>query len=195
MFRDIFYKLKRKLYITSSKVKVTYLLFCSPGYVKIGKGTLIAPSTNVDVDNQGSFIISDRCRLHNYGKIAALGGNISIGSGTTIGDYATFLSGGLISIGNNVMFADNIKIVAFQHNYEDITKPISAQSTIPKKVNVGNNCWIGINVTIIGDVDIGEHCVIAAGSVVTKSIPAYSVAAGVPAKVVKKYCFENKRWQ
>ncbi|MCK4619283.1 MAG: hypothetical protein KAT52_05010 [Desulfobacterales bacterium] len=61
-------------------------------------------------------------------------------------------------------------------------------------VYIGNNSWIGQNVTIIG-VKIGKHCVIGANSVATKDIPDYCVAAGSPAIVKKRYNFETNEWQ
>lgn len=61
-------------------------------------------------------------------------------------------------------------------------------------ITIGKDTWIGAHVSIIGNVSIGKHCVIAANSVVVKDIPDYSVAAGVPAKVIKKYSFEKEEW-
>ena len=59
---------------------------------------------------------------------------------------------------------------------------------------IGNGTWIGTNAVIVGNIQIGKHCVIGANSVVTKDIPDYSVAAGIPAKVIKRYDFEEEEW-
>lgn len=195
MLRKSLRKLKKVVDFALCFLKVKYLLIFSVGKIKIGNGTLIAPSTDLEVDENGQFHIGKDSRIHRFGKITTLGGEIIVGSETTIGDHATFLGNGQIKIGDRVMFADNTKIVAFQHQYENVDEPISKQPTTPSKVYIGDNSWIGINVTIVGDVEIGRHCVIAAGSVVTKSIPDFSVAAGVPAKVVKKYCSELGNWR
>ncbi|WP_102353855.1 acyltransferase [Vibrio cyclitrophicus] len=195
MLNKLFWKLKRVLQLILCFLKVKYVVFSSVGEIKIGNGTLIAPSTDLEVDENGQFHIGEDSRIHRFGKIATLGGEIAIGSETTIGDHATFLGNGQIKIGDRVMFADNTKIVAFQHQYENAHEPISKQPTTPAKVYIGDDSWIGINVTIVGDVEIGCHCVIAAGSVVTKSIPDFSVAAGIPAKVIKKYCSELDNWR
>lgn len=61
-------------------------------------------------------------------------------------------------------------------------------------VFIGDGSWIGTNVVVVGNVHIGKHCVIGANSVVTKNIPDYSIAVGVPAKVVKKYDFIENKW-
>ena len=62
------------------------------------------------------------------------------------------------------------------------------------KVRIGSGSWIGENACILG-VIIGKQCVIGANSVVTKDIPDYSVAVGIPAKVIKKYNFETQQWE
>ncbi len=84
------------------------------------------------------------------------------------------------------------------HGYENVNLPICQ---LPYKnypngstVKIGSGSWIGAHVCIIGNVKIGKHCVIGAGAVVNKDIPDYSVAVGVPAKIIKKYDFEKKQW-
>lgn len=62
-------------------------------------------------------------------------------------------------------------------------------------LSIGDGTWIGTNVVIVGNVHIGKNCVIGANSVVSTNIPDYSVAVGSPAKVVKRYNFENKQWE
>lgn len=167
---------------------------CSLGSVVIGNGVKISLSTKVDVDKNGLLKIGNTSRVHRFCKFSTLGGRIIIGKNTTIGDYATFLGRGNILIGDNVMFADNVKIVAFQHEYKDVLNPISLQPTIVNNIDIGDDSWVGINVTIVGDVTLGKHCIIAAGSVVTKSFPNYSLIAGIPARLIKYYCFDSKRW-
>lgn len=61
-------------------------------------------------------------------------------------------------------------------------------------VRIGEGSWLGTNVVVVGNVHIGKHCVIGANSVVTKDIPDYTVAAGIPCKVIKRYDFERKEW-
>lgn len=62
-------------------------------------------------------------------------------------------------------------------------------------VQIGDETWVGIHASVIGPVKIGKHCVIGANSVVTNNIPDYSVAVGVPARVIKNYNFKKKQWE
>lgn len=176
------------------RLKAKIICHSSLGEVVCEHGSKISLSTIVDVDGNGKFRLGEQSRIHRQGKFITLGGSIEIGRDTTIGDRATFLGGGNITIGNQVMFADSTTIVAFQHIYHDIKKPISLQLTSQNSVVIGDYSWIGINVTIVGDVTIGKHCVIAAGSVVTSSVPDYCVVAGVPAKIVRYYHSKSGEW-
>ena len=63
--------------------------------------------------------------------------------------------------------------------------PMNEQKWVEKDVNIGNDVWLGANAIVVPGVNIGDGCVVAAGAVVTKDIPAYSIAGGVPAKVIK----------
>jgi len=111
--------------------------------------------------------------------------------GIEIGDYVSINRGcefftssnldAMIRIGNHVAIAPHVKFYAAGHDYTDISLP-----DIAADITVGDHCWIGANTIILHGADIEEGAVIAAGSVVTGNIPAYSIAAGVPAKVLKK---------
>ena len=88
----------------------------------------------------------------------------------------------------------------YDHCYTDPDKPIIIQGAYKPNNNghdemiIGEGSWIGTHCVIIGDVHIGKHYVIAANSVVTKDVPDYCVVEGAPAKIIKKYDFETKKW-
>lgn len=119
------------------------------------------------------------------GVIANKGIGISIGSGTGINAGAYLGGQGGISIGKQVIIGPGVKIFSENHNFSSVNIPIKDQGVSRKGVSVGDNCWIGASVTILDGVSIGTGSVIAAGSVVTRSVPENSVAAGVPAKIIK----------
>jgi acetyltransferase-like isoleucine patch superfamily enzyme len=81
------------------------------------------------------------------------------------------------------------------HGYEDINLPIHKQPVSMSPIVIENDSWIGANVVVTAGVTIGKHSVIAAGAVVTKSIPPFSIAVGNPARVIKQYNFESGKWE
>ena len=120
-----------------------------------------------------------------YGSEIRAPYNFKIGKGSIIGDKSILDARKEIEIGENVNFSSNVHIWTEQHDHRDPYFKCNSNHTF--KVIVGNRAWVGPNVTILPKVKIGEGAVIASGSVVTKSIPAYSIAVGVPAKCIKIY--------
>ena len=111
---------------------------------------------------------------------------IVIGDGCWIGIRNSFAAIDKIVIGNNVLFAGYVHITDHSHGYEDITKPISAQPLVSKgPVIIEDNCWLGFGSEILSGVHIGKNSVVAARAVVKKDVPAYSVVAGNPAKLLE----------
>ena len=114
--------------------------------------------------------------------------------GCTIGHFNHIYATGKIVIEKNVLTADRVYISDNLHGYEDITKPIKEQRIKQNgQVVIGAGSWLGENVCVLG-ASIGRNWVIGANSVVTHDIPDYCVAVGIPAKVIKKYDFINKKW-
>lgn len=166
-----------------------------------------------NVENGGGNYIGFDVKFVNRGKIS-LGSNViirpssciyangyksvvSFGSGTEIGNHSTISSVNEVIIENDVLTGPHVFISDHNHEYGNPLKPISKQGVMVKdgsKVVIGEGTWLGTNVVVVGNVKVGKHCVIGANSVVTKDIPDYSVAAGIPCKVIKRYDFEKGEW-
>ena len=114
---------------------------------------------------------------------------VSIGNRVSIHPYTYLL--GEITIGNYVAIATRCSFIAESHNFAEVTTPIKLQGIEDQPISIGNDVWIGAHSIILGNVTIGDGAIIGAGSVVTKSIASYSVAMGVPARVV--YNRKNSR--
>lgn len=118
------------------------------------------------------------------------------GFNITIGDnfYANFdcvmLDGGVIDIGNNVLFGPRVGI--YTSNHATNAKERAAGGCYAKPVKIGNNVWIGAGVHINQGVTIGNNTIIGSGSVITKSIPENVIAAGVPCKVIREITEEDR---
>lgn len=114
------------------------------------------------------------------------------GVGLQIGDRSSINSGGFIGcsgwieIGKDVMIGPGVRIFSENHVFDRQDVPIKDQGVVRGEVYIEDNCWIASGVTILPNVRIGRGSIIAAGSVVTKDIPPGSIAAGTPAKVIRK---------
>jgi acetyltransferase-like isoleucine patch superfamily enzyme len=110
-----------------------------------------------------------------------LGRSIKLGKNVFINHLCSFLDLGGITIEDEVMIGPRVNITSENHPAD-----ISMRKTlIPAKVLIKKNAWIGAGVTILPGITIGENAVVAAGAVVTKDVPANTVVAGVPAKIIK----------
>ena len=166
--------------------------FVNPFYHKKGKHAVIRRSTRMDVVPFNKFELGDYSTIEDFCTVNNGVGAVKIGSETRIGMSNVII--GPVTIGNSVIFAQNVVMSGLNHSYEDISLPISKQKEITSPITIEDECWIGANAVITAGVTIGKHSVIAAGSVVTKNIPAYSVAVGNPARVIKQYDFSTKQW-
>ena len=115
------------------------------------------------------------------------GGEIKVGKNTSFntGVHINAAVCGKINIGNNCLIGPNVIMRTANHIFAKIDKPIRLQGHKCENILIEDDVWIGANVVITGGVSIGKGCVIGAGSVVTKNIPEYYIAVGVPARVIK----------
>lgn len=121
--------------------------------------------------------------------------DLTVGKGTVIGRFAHIVTVDKVSIGEKVLIADSVYISDNLHSFNDVEKSVIDQPVVKAgQVNIGDNVWIGEGVSIVG-ASIGRNSVIGANSVVTHDVPAYSVAVGSPAKVIKQYNFATKQWE
>ena len=102
---------------------------------------------------------------------------------------------GPVHIGNHVNLAQNVTVTGLNHNYQDAEKMIDEQGVSTLPVIIEDDVWVGANSVILPGVTLGKHCVVAAGSVVSHSVPPYSICAGCPARIIKAYDFETKEWK
>jgi acetyltransferase-like isoleucine patch superfamily enzyme len=107
---------------------------------------------------------------------AELGDGVYVGAFCCLGD---------VTLQDDVLLGSHVSIPsgARQHGFEHLDVPIREQPGVPQRITIGHNTWVGDRAVILANV--GQHCVIGAGAVVTQPIPDYSVAVGVPARVVR----------
>jgi acetyltransferase-like isoleucine patch superfamily enzyme len=167
--------------------------FVNPFYHKKGKGARVRPRTRMDVVPWNKFELGEDSTIEDFSAINNGVGNVIIGNRTKIGLSNTII--GPVIIGNDIRLAQNITLSGLNHNYEDINLPIHVQGVSTATIIVEDDCWIGANVVVVAGVTIGKHSIVAAGSIVTKNIPPFSVAVGNPARIIKQYNPETKTWE
>ena len=113
--------------------------------------------------------------------------NIKVGENVFINSCCRFQDQGGIEIGNGSLIGHNTTIATLNHDFN----PAKRQNLTPSPVKIGKNVWIGSDCTILPGVEIGDGAIIGAGSVVTKSIPANTIAVGNPARVIKRIEVNN----
>lgn len=119
---------------------------------------------------------------------------LEIGARTLIGDHAHIVATKRVVFGKGVLTADRLFVADNRHTFEDPAIPIRDQGmTQLAEVHIGDGAWIGENVCISG-ASIGRNCVIASNSVVTRDVPDLCVAAGAPARIIKRYCEQRGGW-
>ncbi|MEF2073118.1 acyltransferase [Consotaella aegiceratis] len=134
----------------------------------------------------GARVFTEHLVLGERSWIAAMAlvrGDVECGRDCTINPFACL--SGRIRIGDGVRIASHASIVGFNHRSESTAEPIHRQGIETRGIVIGDGVWIGANACVLDGVSIGEHAIVAAGAVVTRDVPAFAVAGGVPAKVLR----------
>lgn len=165
----------------------------------VGKGTLIRRHCRLDGDSLDKVIIGDNCSFDTYFCLGARARlekegervipSIEIGDNCTIGQYNHITSVNKIIIGDNLLTGKFVLISDNSHGkgcFDEMKIHPSKRAVVSKgEIVIGNNVWLGDKVSVLAGVHIGNGCIIGANSVVTHDIPPYSIAAGIPAKILK----------
>ncbi|MDB5764026.1 MAG: putative transferase [Herminiimonas sp.] len=158
-------------------------------------GTSIGHGCNIVVPFDAELSLGEQCYVGRYVELGP-GREITIGDYTSIQDRSVIL--GDVSIGAYCVFSFNTYISSGRHYYDlmpellirdqdsFVSKNPQLKAEHSRPIMIHEDCWIGINSVIMPGISIGKGCVVGANSVVTKSLPPYSVAVGAPAKVVKQ---------
>ncbi|MGL4347506.1 MAG: acyltransferase [Chitinophagaceae bacterium] len=181
-----------------------YKIFIKYPYYKIIMGSFGKKSQIIKplrIDGSKNIFIGENVYIQHYTWLASMPltnnktPRLEIEDGAIIGHFNHIYCTNKIIIRKNALIADKVYISDNLHSYENTNIPISKQPI--KQINfveIGEGCWIGENASIIGAC-IGKGSIIGANSVVTKNIPDYCVAVGIPAKIIKKYNQEKNIWE
>ncbi|MCD4669538.1 MAG: acyltransferase [Actinomycetia bacterium] len=164
------------------------LIFASfgiPGY--FGKPIYIYGGKGINIGKRVGIYPGARLETH-------YGGKITIHDNASIGQNVHIVSGGNLSIGKDTTISGNVFITDIDHSYTEIDKHILDQEYIVSDTRISENCFIGYGACILAGTRLGKQCIVGAQAVVRGNFPDYSVIAGIPAKIIKKYSHENNKW-
>jgi len=146
----------------------------------------IAPDAVFEIGKGASVKLGRWCWIGHGTKIRAHEGTVEIGAKSVIGQECTISSFQHVSIGRECIVADRVMLIDFDHGVVEVERPIRTQGIYKRDVRVGHNVWVGYGACFLRGTTVGDNCVIGTLSVVTKDVPADSVAAGVPCKVLRR---------
>ncbi len=161
----------------------------SNGTARVGRNARIMGSLEImfsALSCRGRLEVGDNFRCEGNVTLAPRGGEIQIGHNFFVGKGTLIqaTSGSSIVIGDDVMVANTVTIVASDHVIDDTTIPMNRQGERGVGIRIGSDVWIGANVVLTDGIKIGDGAVVAAGAVVTKDVPAHAIFGGVPAKQI-----------
>ena len=152
----------------------TYLHAC-PGGIVIGEGTFVM----------------NHAELHVYNFRGLPHAGIRIGKNSLIGEFTVIRGQGGVTIGDRVYTSPHVQIAAVNHVFDDPTRPFVEQGITAQGITIEDDVWIGAGAIITDGAAIGQGAIVAAGAVVTSDVPAHTVVAGVPARVIRKVGDDN----
>jgi acetyltransferase-like isoleucine patch superfamily enzyme len=167
--------------------------FINPFYHKKGKGAIICRRTRVDTLPFQPFKMGAYSTIEDFSTVNNGVGGVNIGHHVRVGMGNVII--GPVTIGNNVIMAQNVVLSGLNHVYTNPDTAIQFQPVTTAEIIIDDDCWIGANVVITAGVSIGKHSVVAGGSVVTKAVPPYTIVGGNPAKPLKQFNFSSGQWE
>lgn len=187
--RSVFYRLILKmdgLVAIEANVRIRYA-----DHIRLARGAYIDESVYLHAMPDGIEIgentyVMHHAELHVFNFRNLPHAHIKVGKNCLISEFNVLRGQGGITIGDNVYTSPFVQMVAVNHVYQDRGQPIISQGITAQGITIEDNVWIGSAAIILDGVRIGKGAVVAAGAVVTKEVPPFTIVAGIPAQVVKE---------
>jgi acetyltransferase-like isoleucine patch superfamily enzyme len=167
-----------------SRLRKWWVLARNPhATIRFTEPVYLGPGFSLHMPDGGTFVAGPACEFRRNFRAEISGdGRIEIGPGTVFTYDVVIQCSTSIVIGERCMFGQATLVVDGNHRFRDLDQPMLAQGYDYTPIRIADDATVTTKCTIIAD--LGERCFIGANSVVTKPVPAFSVAAGVPAKVI-----------
>lgn len=167
-----------------SQANFWWMKLCNAGAIQSHRANYFNPG-NLVLRRGGKLKLNARNVFEGKYDIEVSGGTLSIGSENYFNKNVKIVCFDSVKIGNYCLIADSVHFYDHDHKYEDLHKPVRDQGFVAAPIVIGNNVWIGARAIILKGVTVGDNAVIAAGSVVSRDVPAGAIVGGIPAKVLK----------
>ncbi len=185
--RGIFYKSMFKK-ISRGVIFGRSITIRHPNKISIGSGVIIDENCLLDAKgaSNNGITIGDDAYIGRNSILSCKNGDIILNSNVNIGFNCELYSANILEVGENTLIAAYCYIVGGGHTFEEIDVPIRDQKKHAYGIKIGKNAWLGAKSIIMDNCNIGDSSIIGAGAVVAKSVPPFTIAAGIPAKVIKE---------
>jgi len=160
-----------------------YVRLLAPLYQHRGRGSVVHRSVRMDTPPYRSFSLGAFSVVESFSCVNNAVGDVIIGHHSRIGLHNTII--GPVTIGSHVNLAQGVTVTALNHNFADPSLRIDEQGVTTTPVTIDDDVWIGAGAVILPGVTVGRHAVVAAGAVVNRDVPPFTLVGGVPAKVIK----------
>ncbi|PTN36509.1 DapH/DapD/GlmU-related protein [Desulfonatronum sp. SC1] len=165
----------------------------SPSHIEIGDNVIIDDNCLIDAKGFGDSGIVIGCGsfVGRNSILSCKNGRIHLGKNVNIGFNCEIYSGSLVSLEDDCMMAAYSYLIGGDHDAGDVQEAVNKQGGTSYGILMQQGSWVGAGVKVLDGITIGQHAIVGAGAVVTRNVDAYMVAAGIPAKAIKKRCTDQ----
>jgi len=158
-----------------------------PHKIRLGDAVIVDDNCLLDAKgaNNGGIDLGDGVFLGRNTILSCKNGDITLAEGVNIGFNSQIASGSSVRVGKDGLLAAYCYLIGGGHEWSDPSTPVQEQKAISHGVTLGDNVWLGAGAKVLDGVVVGDDCIVGAGAVVAADLPAGSVAAGVPARVIR----------
>jgi acetyltransferase-like isoleucine patch superfamily enzyme len=161
-------------------------------HLRAGRQFSLEEGAYINALSKRGIVFGDRCTVGRYSSICPTnplldepGEGLKMGDHSNIGPYSYVGCSGYIEIGSRVLMGPRVNLMGENHAFQRTDIPMKEQGVTRERLIIEDDVWIGVNATLLAGITIGRGSIIAAGAVVTKDVPPFSIVGGVPARLIK----------
>lgn len=165
----------------------------NPQYVSVGANFVAEDFCEIQGLSQEGLVFGRQVTIGRFSMIRPsgyygreIGIGLKVGDYSNIGAYCYIGCGGGVEIGSHVMMSPRVGLHSENHNFDQVDLPMKEQGVERRGIVIEDDCWLASGSVVLSGVRVGRSSIVAAGAVVTKDVPSYSIVGGVPAKLISR---------